>query len=97
MKHASMSAVSQIVDGGGWKGTRVEMIKVKAWAALVSAIVLGGVAVTEPDSFWVYASIPAGLGFLLFLILLIWEKPRAITIPRGSVGGDPRKLYGMKW
>lgn len=84
---------SQIVAGGGWKYTRVERIKVKAWMMLSVAILLCGVAIVGSDSFWFYASVPAGLSLVISLFLFVREKPREVSIPRQLVGGNLRNLY----
>jgi hypothetical protein len=86
---------SQIVQGGGWKDSRVEHIKVNAWITLFVAIVLGGVAVAQSDSAWFYAWVPGGISLLFSLVLFCREKPRAIAFPYRRSGADPRKLYDL--
>lgn len=87
-----MNSFSQIVAGGGWKGTRVEKVKVKAWSTLFGAVLLGTISALGADSIWFYAFVPAGLAFLIAMILFLRERPRAIEFPSGRAGSDPRKL-----
>ena len=90
-----MSAISQIVSGGGWKGTRSERVKVKAWAALFTAIALGSISLTASDLVWMMcAAVPAGFSVLTCIVLFIRERPREFHFPWGRAGHDLRKLYG---
>ncbi|SRR5260221_147804 len=89
-----MESISQIVAGGGWKETRVERVKVKAWIALFGAIGLASLSILASDSIWLYACIPAGVSFLTSLALFVRERPREIQFPWGRVGHDLRNLHG---
>ncbi len=89
-----MNTTSPIVAGGGWKRTRVERVKVKAWIALFAAIGLGSVAVVGAESAWVYACVPGGLSLLLSVVLFVRERPREFGFPYERAGHDPRNLYG---
>jgi hypothetical protein len=88
-----MSSIARIVWGGGWKGTRVRHVKVKAWNALFFALGFAMVAVNGVDSFWSYASVPAGICFVLAVFWFLREKPRPVTFPTGSVRGDDGNLH----
>lgn len=88
-----MGANSQIVAGGGWKGTRVERVEVKAWAALVGAIGLGGISQLAVDSIGFYAYIPAGASLLTSLVLFVRERPRGVELPGDPAGHDLWNLY----
>jgi hypothetical protein len=89
-----MGAISRIIAGGGWKGTRVGRVKVKAWAALFWAIGLSSISVLAVDSIWFYSCIPAGVSFLASLVLFVRERPREVEFPWNRAGHDPRNLYG---
>jgi hypothetical protein len=88
-----MSARSQIVCGGGWKGTRIERVKVKAWISLFAAVGLGCISLVGAESVWFYACIPGGLGLLISVVLFIREGPREFEFPGDPAGGDLRNLY----
>ena len=89
-----MSNISQIVCGGGWKGTRSEKVKIKAWLALFNAIVLAGISVTASSAIWIIcAAVLAGLTFLIATMFFTREKPRDLQFPHRRAGHDPRKLY----
>ena len=77
-----MNMASPIVCGGGWKGTRLIRLRLKAWLALSGAIVLTDF----------YLLILAAVSFLLSAVLFVFEKPREIRFPYGRVGRDPHKL-----
>jgi hypothetical protein len=89
-----MGTISRIVAGGGWKGTLVERVKVKAWIALFGAIGLGSISVLAVHSIWFYSCIPAGVSFLTSLVLFVRERPREIEFPWHRAEYDPRNLYG---
>jgi hypothetical protein len=90
-----MSTISEIVCGGGWKGTRSERVRVKAWIALLAAIASGGAAAIATEPVWVIcAGITAGLSLLASVVLFIRERPRVVEFPSGRAGHDPRNLYG---
>ena len=90
-----MSAISKIVSGGGWKDTRSERVKVKAWAALFMAIALGSLSLTASDLVWMmFAAVPAGFSVLTCIVLFTRERPREFHFPWGRAGHDPRNLYG---
>src|SRR5207248_1273811 len=85
----------QIVCGGGWKGTRPERIKVKAWATLSTAIALGTISLTAGDPVWMIGTaVPAGFSFLTSIVLFIRERPREFRFPWGRADHDLRNLYG---
>jgi hypothetical protein len=88
-----MKTISQIVSGGGWKGTRVERIRVKAWSTLFIAIGLGCMSILSIGSVWLYASIPAVISLIVSVVLFIREQPKAFESFSGRVGADPGKLY----
>jgi hypothetical protein len=91
-----MSNSSQIVCGGGWKGTSLARIKVKAWVALFTAIVLARISVTASSSVWmICAAVLAALTFLAAILFFIREKPRDVQFPHRRTGRDPRKLYAV--
>lgn len=87
-----MNTPSPIVSGGGWKNTRAENIKVKAWVTLFLAILLGSIAIVGSDSFWLYACIPAGISLFLSILFFFREKPHSIPFPQDRLDTDPRKL-----
>lgn len=89
-----MKTRSQIVAGGGWRGTRLDRIKVKACIALIVAIVLVGVSISSMGSILLYACIPAVVCLIASVVLFIRERPVEIESLSGRVGADPRKLYG---
>ncbi len=93
-----MSVISRIVASGGWKGTQVERVKVRAWVALFLAIGFGSVSVVGADSLWFYAWVPGGLALLASVVLFLREKPREVEWPvpwpPGKAPHDLRKLYG---
>lgn len=89
-----MKAKSQIVAGGGWRGTRLDRIKVKAWIALILAMFFGGVSILSIGSVLFYACIPAAVSLTVSVVLFIREQPIEIESLSGRVGSDPRKLYG---
>ncbi len=92
-----MKSISQIVAGGGWRGTRVDRIKVKAWSALVLAMIFGGVSIVSIGSVLFYAFVPAMITLIASLILFVRERPVEIESPSGRVGDDRRNLYGRNW
>jgi len=86
--------MSQIVAGGGWKGTRLDRIRVKACITLIVAIILVGVSISSMGSILIYACIPAVVSLIASVVLFIREQPVEIESLSGRVGADPRKLYG---
>jgi len=89
-----MTATSRIVAGGGWNGSRIERVRVKAWAALFGAISLASVAMQIGDSFQIFACILAALTFLTAVVLFVRERPRELQFPCSHADYDLRKLYG---
>lgn len=89
-----MKTMSRIVAGGGWRGTRRDQIKVKAWVALILAMACGGVSILSIGSVFFYACIPAVVSLTVSVVLFIREQPVTIESFSGRVGADPRKLYG---
>jgi hypothetical protein len=89
-----MNAISQIVSGGGWKSTRVERVKIKAWIAFFVAIAFGCLTMLSIGSFWFYAYIPAGLSLIVSVVLFIRERPLEFESFSERAGEDPGKLYG---
>src|ERR1043166_1014309 len=89
-----MTAKSQIVAGGGWRGTRSERVKVKAWSTFFGAIGLAVLALLAGDSISPYSWIPAGLSFLTSLFFFVHERPRELWFPSGHARHDLRNLYG---
>jgi hypothetical protein len=89
-----MKETSQIVAGGGCRGTRCSRVKVKACIALILAIVFLVIALSSIGTVLFYASIPAVISLAVSVVLFIRELPIAIESPTGGVGTDPRKLYG---
>jgi sensor histidine kinase YesM len=89
-----MKTTSHIVAGGGWQGTRLDRVKVKACIALITAMILVIVAVSSIGTILVYAFIPAVVSFIISIILFIRELPTEIESLTGRVGTDPSKLYG---
>ena len=89
-----MKNTSQIVEGGGWKGTRVYRIKIASSSALIIANVLAFIALIYSDTILFYIWIPALISFIVSIILFIREQPTKIESLSGKVGADPRKLYG---
>jgi hypothetical protein len=87
---------SQIVCGGGWHGTSLARIKLKAWVALFTAIVLARISVTASSSVWmICAAVLAALIFLAAILFFIREKPRDVQFPQRRAGHDPRKFYSV--
>ena len=89
-----MKTKYQIVAGGGWKGTRVERIRVKAWIALFFALGLGCLSVLFIGSVLFYACIPAAVSLIVSVVLFIREQPLEFESFSHPVGTDPGKLYG---
>ena len=89
-----MKTTSHIVAGGGWRGTRLNRVKVKACIALMIAIILLIVSVSSIGTVLVYGFIPAVISFIVSLVLFIREQPIEVESLTGRVGTDPRKLYG---
>jgi hypothetical protein len=89
-----MKTTSHIVAGGGWRGTRLDRVRVKACIALIMAMILGVVSVSSIGTILVYAFIPAVGSLIVAIILFIREVPIEIESLTGRVGTDPRKLYG---
>ena len=90
-----MSAISNIVCGGGWKGTRSERVKVKAWILLLAAIALGGISLATNQPVWTFAAgTLAALTLTASAVLFVRERPRVFKFPWGHAGHDLRKLYG---
>ncbi len=89
-----MKSILQIVAGGGWRGTRVDRIKVKAWSALFMAMIFGGVSTVSIDTVLFYAFVPAVIALITSLVLFVRERPVEIESLSGRVGDDPRNLYG---
>jgi len=89
-----MKTTSQIVAGGGWRGTRLDGVRVKACIALLMTMILVVVSVSSIGTVLVYAFIPAVGSLILSIILFIREVPIEIESLKGRVGTDPRKLYG---
>lgn len=85
---------SQIVAGGGWRGTRIDRIKVKACVALIMAMILVVLSLSSIGTIFVYAFIPAVGSLVVSIILFIREVPIEIESLTGRVETDPRKLYG---
>jgi hypothetical protein len=85
---------SQIVASGGWRGTRLDRVKVKACVALIMAMILVVVSVSSIGTILVYAFIPAVGSLIVSIILFIREVPIEIESLTGRVGTDPSKLYG---
>jgi hypothetical protein len=88
-----MKTSSQIVAGGGWRGTRLDRVKVKACIALVMAMILGVVSVSSIGTILFYAFIPAVVSLTVATILFVREVPIEFESLTGRVGTDPRKLY----
>jgi hypothetical protein len=88
--------MSRIVAGGGWKGSRIDRIKVKAWIALIVAILLGSISLLDLESVLFFGWIPALASLVASVILFILEQPVKIESLSGSVGADPRKFYGTQ-
>jgi hypothetical protein len=91
-----MKTISQIISGGGWKGTRVERIRVKAWSTLFIAIGLGCMSILSIGSVWFYACIPAVICLLASVVLFIREQPLEFESFSDRVGADPGKLYARR-
>lgn len=89
-----MNNLTQIVSGGGWKGTRVVRVKARAWILFLVAVGLGCVSVSTVGTFWFHAWIPAALCLIVSLVLFIRERPLEFRWFRGRVGQDRGKLYG---
>jgi hypothetical protein len=85
---------SHIVAGGGWRGTRLDRVKVKACIALTLAIILLIVSVASIGTVLFYASIPAVISLIVSVVLFIRERPVEVESLTGRAGTDPRKLYG---
>lgn len=89
-----MKTASQIVAGGGWRGTRLDRIKIKACIALIIAIVFLIVSVSSIGTFLFYAFIPAVISLIVSVVLFISEQSIEVESLTGRVVTDPRKLYG---
>ena len=89
-----MSPIFQIVSGGGWKLTRIQRVKLKAWITLFTAIGLGCVSIVGAESICFYACIAGGLALFMSVVLFIRERPREFEFSSGRAGHDLRKLYG---
>jgi hypothetical protein len=89
-----MKITSPIVEGGGWEGTRVDRIKIKASIALIIAIVSAIVSISASESIFNYIWIPGLISFIVSVFLFIREQPTKIESLSGKVDADPRKLYG---
>jgi len=90
----NMKTTSQIVAGGGWRGTRLHRVKVKACIALITTMILVIVSVSSIGSVLFYAFIPAVVSLIVSMILFIREQPTEVESLTGRVGTDPSKLYG---
>ena len=89
-----MKTTSHIVAGGGWRGIRLDRVKVKACIALIIAIVSLIVSVSSIGTVLFYAFIPAVISLIVSVVLFIREQPIEVESLTGRVGTDPRKLYG---
>ena len=87
-----MSGFSEIVHGGGWKGSSVEMVKFRAWFTLFLAVLFGSLAMVALESLGFYGFVPAGLLLLLSLFYFIREKPRPCVVPKEPADHDPRNF-----
>ena len=88
--------MNAIISGGGWKRTKRQKIRFKAWLSLLAAIILCGVAWTFYSDFSFYAFAPSVLVASISLALFIWEKPLDVEMPVERTGCDPGKLYSHK-
>src|ERR1051325_1103027 len=91
--NTARSGSSQIVANGGWNDGRIEKIKIKAWTFLLGAIGCAGVPMLVGDSLWVYWFLPAGLSFLISVVLFASERPREIRVPGTPARRNLRNLY----
>jgi sugar phosphate permease len=89
-----MKNTPQIIEGGGWRGTRAYRIKIEASCALIIANLLAFIAFFYSDTILFHLWIPALISFIVSIILFIREQPTKIELLSGKVGADPRKLYG---
>lgn len=89
-----MKTKSHIVSGGGWRGTRLDRVKIKACFSLMIAIIFLLVSVSSIGTVLFYAFIPAVISLIVSMILFIREQPIEVESLTGRVGTDPRKLYG---
>ena len=94
--NSGMKTISPIIAGGGWKGTRVGRIRVKAWITLFIALGLGCLSILAIGSVGFYACIPAGISLIAAVVLFIREQPLEFESFAGRVGADPRKLYARR-
>ncbi len=92
-----MKTTSQIVAGGGWRGTRLYRVKVKACIALIITMIFVIVSVSSIGTVLFYAFIPAAISLFVSLILFIREQDIEVESLTGRVGTDPRKLYGRAY
>lgn len=91
-----MKPISPIVAGGGWQGTRVRRIRVKAWIALFFALGLGCLSILAMDSVGFDAWIPAVISLIAAVVWFIREQPVEFEAFSGTVGADPGKLYARR-
>ncbi|HSP42194.1 MAG TPA: hypothetical protein VLO11_04945 [Luteolibacter sp.] len=90
----NMKTTSQIVAESGWRGTRLDRVKVKACIALIATIIFLIVSVSSLGTVLFYAFIPAVVSLIVSVVLFIRERPIEVKSLAGRVGTDPRKLYG---
>jgi lipoprotein signal peptidase len=92
-----MNASVPIIAGGGWKKTRKEKIKVKAWGFFLTFVLFLGIGFSCFDQLGVFVFLPAAIMLLIYTILFFLEKPSTVEMPSEKGGHDLRKLYGLIW
>lgn len=90
-----------IVAGGGWSGTQIKRVRVRARVAFLVAVALLCISVAGARSWAACFIVPAGVSFVVALVLAVQEPPRELVWPKGWPMGkedlkrkdDPRCLY----